>query len=200
MKKTGLVIAMMLMGMEMWALVPYSATKPLNRVGAHWYKGNNSVDFQEQYAKNYEVWDAVLGWICSGQVAYMEAGKYYVHVGNDSIRVTIQDATTREESKIECHAQYIDLQWTIRGTEVYEKYDMETVEKINAYNAQKDVQHFREKTDAKSVKRMKKSHKVIVSQPNEVYLFFPGEPHKALLMNGKPENIRKVVAKIPYKR
>lgn len=201
MKRTILVtILTLILSGQAWAFLPASASRPLHRVNAHWYKGNNYLEVQEQYAKNSEMWDAVLAWITAGNIHYMKPGKYYVYVGSDSVRVTIQEAETRDSSKIEAHVQYIDLQWTMRGTEVYEKYDLEDVEPINDYNPKKDVQHFREKTDAKSVRRMRKSHQVIVSDPNTVYLFFPGEPHKALLKNGTAEPIRKVVAKIPYIR
>lgn len=183
-----------------FAFVPAQAIKPLTRVGAHWYKGNNFLELQEQYQKNYEVWDAVLGWISSSGVQHLPAGKYYVHVGQDSVMVRIQDATTRAESKIEAHAKYIDLQWTFSGTEVYEYYDYEDVEPIDKFDGKKDVQHFQPKTDAKSVKHMRKHHTVVESRPDEVYLFFPREPHKAMLMKDEPSPVRKVVAKIPYVR
>lgn len=197
-----LILLMVACSTMCYAILPPRASRPLHRVGAHWYKGNDYLQMQEQYEVNYRQWNAVLDWISVSGVQYMPAGKYYVQCeGGDSILVKIQDAETRDESQIEAHVQYIDLQWTIRGVETYEKYeDMRGLEATDAYNSKKDVQHFREKTDEKSQKHIRRTHTVITSDPSTVYLFFPGEPHKAMLKSTTTMPIRKVVAKIPYIR
>lgn len=192
MKKTFLLsfLFTFVMVSQVNAIPPRGLDKPLDRVQAHWYKHSNWKHLEEQYLRNQDAWDMVLFWMTTNPVAYMPAGKYYV--GPDSIRITIQDACTRAESKIEAHVQYVDVQWTISGTEIYHVLKPEDVEPINKYNSKKDVQHFTEKEGRKP--------KVLKSDPSTLFVFFPDDPHRALLMDSQPDSIRKVVAKIPYIR
>lgn len=161
-----------------WRFAGYDATPD---------KSTDMAQFATQYYRNQAVWDSVFNWLETHDLQNMPAGKYYVC---DTILIKIQDANTREESRIESHRQYIDFQWTIRGTEVYNLYTWDQVAPNTNFNWQKDVLYFNEQPKAKP--------KVLRSKPNRFYLFFPNDPHKALLQHKKSEPIRKVVVKIPF--
>lgn len=186
---------MLMMSVTTSAFVPKGLKAPLKRIGVSWSKATDWTTIQEQYVNNQAVWDEVLEWLTRRELFTLEPGTYYI--GADSIRVKIQDANTREESRIEAHIRYIDLQWTIRGNERYEIYDPRILESTDRYDARKDVQHFRVKDGVQLTKR---NHRVILSNPNTLQVFFSDQPHKALLIADTTtgaEPIRKIVVKIP---
>lgn len=194
-------IALLLLGVTLcltsYALVPTTLTKPLEMAGIHFDdKHTHWQTLQEQYAINYPMWDSVLIWISRHDVEHMPAGKYYVC--DSLVMIRIMDGNTRAESKIEAHRRFVDLQWTVCGKEIYTLWDEDDIEPINEYDRKKDVQHFRAKDG--------KSHVVVESDPKTVFLFFPDQPHQAMLCP-HPEDeascarpVRKVVAKIPWRR
>ena len=193
------VIIGMLVGMSVTAgaFVPRGLTQPLRQVGMRWAKSTDWVEMQEQYLYNGDAWDATLMWLTHTDMRRLEPGTYYV--SGDSIVAKVQEAKTREESRIEAHIRYADLQWTISGTERYEVYRPEDLKATDKYNASKDVQHFALKEGVDANK--KKVRRVLLSDEKTVFLFFPDQPHKALLeadTTKGPEAIRKVVVKIPY--
>lgn len=180
-----------------YALVPSSLTRPLKSIGlAFDAKNTHWQTLQEQYAANKAVWDSITFWLVRHDVTMMKAGAYYIC--DSTVTIKIQDANTRPESKIEAHRRYIDLQWTFEGTEIYTLWKEKDIEPMKEYNPKKDVQHFNAKEGKKP--------QVIVSDPKTLYLFFPDQPHQALLCPTPEDStqcaqpIRKVVVKIPWKQ
>lgn len=193
MKKTLLlVIACALFGMMQAKTVSYKRMLSTMKKTMHasFDRSTDKKQLAEQYSKNTEAWDAVIEWISTHDVKTLPAGTYYAHMANgDSVLIKIQDATTRGFSRIEGHREKIDFQWTIEGTEVYHVMGMQQVSDSTEYNAKKDVQYFNLKSG---------EEQVLTSTPDKVYVFFPSDPHRALLYADEPKPIRKVVAKIPF--
>jgi biofilm protein TabA len=85
----------------------------------------------------------------------------------------------------EAHKKEIDVQIVLKGAEKMKLIWREPVSVSTEYNAEKDFS-------------MVSGKKAITYHASEgdFGLFFPGEPHASTIIDGKPEEILKVVFKI----
>jgi len=184
MKKYLILLLGLMAAAGAWAKVP-------TITGTRWSKHTDQAELRQQYRANRAIWDSVFAWVDAhhDELLTMPAGKYYVC---DTVMIRIQDATTRDASKIEAHRRYIDLQWDMQGTEVYELWKPSDIEVMTPYRPDKDVEHYSEKSATAPV--------VMTSSPDTVFLFFPRNPHRAMLypLGTAPAPVRKLVVKIPY--
>jgi len=89
----------------------------------------------------------------------------------------------RSEARLECHRKYIDIQLVLEGVdEMGWKPLADCHEPVADYNAEKDIQFFRDEPAS-----------WIATPPGVFCIFFPGDAHAPLVSTGQ---IRKVIFKI----
>lgn len=148
----------------------------------------NAVDFQEQYCKNKEQWDAMFNWLAETDLLSIPAGKH--PIAGTSLVVSVEDSQNRplEKSRTESHRQKIDFQWTVKGIERFGIIDHETSTPNCEYRP--DVIHYDYDAD-KAV--------FYDSTPDKFFLFFPDDWHIAKVANDtEDQTIRVIVVKIDY--
>jgi biofilm protein TabA len=90
----------------------------------------------------------------------------------------------------EGHLKHIDIQYLIEGEEVIEIYSIDEVELVQEYDTEKDYALY---------KPVKEGRKVIL-RPYEFLILYPNDLHIPGLASGNPQEVKKVVIKIPYKK
>lgn len=96
----------------------------------------------------------------------------------------------KDESHLaEGHIKHIDIQYITKGEEVIEVYTKDQVELVQEYDEEKDYALYRPLTEGKK----------IVLKPFEITVLYPEDLHIPGLASGEPQEVEKVVIKIPYK-
>ncbi|OOF63763.1 N-acetylneuraminate anomerase [Rodentibacter sp. Ppn85] len=121
----------------------------------------------------------------------LETGRHDI---NDQIYMNVMELETAESSskKAELHHEYLDVQVLIRGTENIEVgVTYPDLTKYEDYNDVDDYQLTAADIENKFT---------VTLTPKMFAVFYPYEPHKpCCLVNGKSEEIKKLVVKIPVK-
>ena len=109
-------------------------------------------------------------------------------IDGDNVYATVfeYDSVPWEEAAYESHKLYTDIQFVAKGTEIMTFALESELEPSDAYNAEKDVQHFSNSNPGARV----------TVKAGEYMIFKPGEGHKSKGMVGKPSPMKKVVVKI----
>ena len=89
----------------------------------------------------------------------------------------------------EGHIKHIDIQYITKGEEVIEVYTKDEVELVQEYDEEKDY----------ALYRPIKPGKKIVLKPYDFAILYPDDLHIPGLASGKPQEVIKVVIKVPYK-
>ena len=97
----------------------------------------------------------------------------------------IKDETCLAEG----HIKNIDIQYITKGEEVIEVYTKDQVELVQEYNEEKDYALY---------KPIAEGRKVIL-KPYDFLILYPEDLHILGLASGEPQEVEKVVIKIPYK-
>ena len=97
----------------------------------------------------------------------------------------IKDETCLAEG----HIKNIDIQYITKGEEVIEVYTKDQVELVQEYDEEKDY----------ALYRLIKPGKRIVLKPYDFLILYPEDLHIPGLASGEPQEVEKVVIKIPYK-
>ena len=97
----------------------------------------------------------------------------------------IKDETCLAEG----HIKNIDIQYITKGEEVIEVYTKDQVELVQEYDEEKDY----------ALYRPIKPGKRIVLKPYDFLILYPEDLHIPGLASGEPQEVEKVVIKIPYK-
>ncbi len=116
----------------------------------------------------------------------VENGTYFLDYG---VKVVISEYTTRlvNEKGYEAHRRFADIQFCIAGTELVRCKPLDLVQESIPYNPDKDVARY---TDCPGAD-------LIVGEGYFV-LVFPEDAHEpCLAVDGVPEEVKKVVVKIP---
>ncbi|TPH22382.1 YhcH/YjgK/YiaL family protein [Haemophilus haemolyticus] len=120
----------------------------------------------------------------------LENGRHDI---NDQIYMNVMEPETAEPSskKAELHHEYLDVQVLIRGTENIEVgANYPDLSKYESYNEADDYQLCAGIDDKFT----------ITMKPKMFAVFYPYEPHKpCCVVNGKTEEIKKLVVKVPVK-
>jgi YhcH/YjgK/YiaL family protein len=123
----------------------------------------------------------------SGKLLSQTPGQYLTE--DPKVRYNLQAYITKMEEPefYEVHKKEIDAQIVLRGAEKMKLLWREPVLVSTEYNVEKDFS-------------MVSGKKAITyhAASGDFGLFFPGEPHAATIIDGKPEEILKVVFKILY--
>lgn len=110
-------------------------------------------------------------------------GKILIENENIYAIISLNKGLNPEESKIEAHRKYIDIQMPLSKTEKMGWRSLEHLSQIAIeYNEEKDILFFEEKA----------SHFISV-EPGEFVMFFPQDGHQPCIAEG---DIKKVVVKI----
>lgn len=149
----------------------------------------DAVEFATQYEKNKELWDTLFKFLAETDPATLEPGKKVVLVeGRLWINPLEYTPKSAEETKIEAHKKFIDLQYTFVGNELMGVAGK--VEPINDYDPVKDRTNYRTEEE-------------IVYSPadsDRFFLYFPKDMHQpSVRANENPGVSRKLVGKIEYK-
>lgn len=89
----------------------------------------------------------------------------------------------------EGHIKHIDIQYITRGEEVVEIFSKHQVELVQEYDQEKDYALYKPLTEGRKV----------VLRPYEFLILYPEDLHIPGLASGEPQEVEKVVIKIPYK-
>lgn len=165
----------------------YDSKSWKNGFKADGYDDMDVEQFYTQYMKSKHMYDSIFTWLSTIDAINMPAGKKVMTWSHAFANVQDLELRTPDKCKIEQHRNTIDLQWDVTGSEQYGLVrDTSLLEPINKYKV--DVQNFRCKTD----------FKLMNSDPQHFYIFFPTDYHQACGIAKKPETVRKVVVKIEY--
>jgi len=137
----------------------------------------------ERYAVLHPLFPRAFEFIRNTDLLTLAPGRYPI-VGDDLFVIVESVAgRSREEAKLECHRNYIDLQLVLEGVdEMGWKALSDCREAVADYSEERDVQFFRD-TPASW----------IATPPGAFCIFFPEDAHAPLVSTG---SIRKMIFKI----
>lgn len=152
--------------------------------------------FYEQYQKSPTMYDSIFTWLAGIDPLAMEPSNNAMRWSHAYAKILNQQLRTPENCQWEQHRRTIDLQWDVTGSERYHITRMpDRLEPKNEYNEKKDVQNF---NWDKKRPPLAGECRIMDSDPNTFYLFFPNDIHQACGIAVEPCVPRKVVVKIDY--
>lgn len=147
----------------------------------------DAVEFATQYAKNKEIWDKLFTFLANTDPKTLEKGKIVLEEGRLWINVLEYTPKSAEDTKIEAHKYFIDLQYTFEGNELMGVAG--NVTPINDYDPVKDRTNY--KTDEEII--------YSPADPGRFFLYFPKDMHQPSVRSiDEPGVSRKLVGKIEY--
>jgi biofilm protein TabA len=143
----------------------------------------STISQSDRYAPLHPLFTRAFEFIRNTDLLALVPGRYPI-VGDDLFAIVENVAgRSREEAKLECHRKYIDIQLVLEGVdEMGWKALADCREPVADYNAEKDIQFFRDAPAS-----------WIATPPGAFCIFFPEDAHAPLVATG---NIRKVIFKI----
>lgn len=152
------------------------------------HRSTDRVAFASQYAKNKALWDKAFLFLKEQDLATLPLGTYPIEEGRCWATVSEYTPKKAEEAKLESHKRFIDLQYTIRGSE---KMGLirEGAEIAIPYNEKRDVAFY----------HLPDKMRYYPTSPEYFFLFFPNDLHQPSVRRGSPVQSRKIVIKIEYK-
>lgn len=149
----------------------------------------NAVEFANQYAANKELWDKLFTFLAENDLNTLPASKHVLVEGKCWVNIMEYTPKPAQDTRIETHNDFIDLQYTFDGDEVYGV--ARTLIPVTEYDPEKDRTFFRTEDEIDYVP----------SKPDRFFLYFPGENHQpSVATTENPGTSRKVVGKIEYAR
>lgn len=91
-----------------------------------------------------------------------------------------------EDSKLEGHRKYIDVQYVLRGTEIIECADISRLRSDIAYDGDRDIEFFEDAAGLCS----------LCLSDGDFSIFYPNDIHKPGMKNGESIAVKKIVVKI----
>ncbi len=153
-------------------------------------KADNTIDaveFAGQYAANPDLWDALFAWLKDTDLNAIEAGKHVIVPNRLWVNILEYTPKSAEDTKIESHENFIDLQYTFVGNELMGLAGH--VIPTGAYDPVKDKTNYT--TDEEI--------SYVPARNDTFFLYFPKDMHQPSVRaceNAGPS--RKVVGKIEY--
>lgn len=163
-----------------------------SRVWANGWTANpdKTVDCEEfaaQYALNKPLWDKLLKFIAETDLKTLQPGKIVLEEGRLWINVLEYTPKSAEDTKIEAHKNFIDLQYTFEGDELMGLAGHVTPK--TEYNPVKDVTFYT--TD--------EPISYVPAAPDRFFLYFPKDMHQpSVRAVENPTVSHKIVGKIEY--
>ncbi len=149
----------------------------------------DAVEFATQYAANKELWDKMFSFLATTDLNTLPAGKHVVEEGRLWFNVLEYTPKSAEDTKIESHRDFIDLQYTFEGEELMGVASQVTP--TGDYDPVKDRTNY------------VTSEPIVYSpaSPDRFFLYFPRDMHQPSVRATDPAvPSRKVVGKIEYKK
>lgn len=147
----------------------------------------DAVEFATQYERNRELWDKLFSFLAAADLKSLEAGKIELVPGRLWINVLEYTPKDAENTKIESHRKFIDLQYTFEGNELMGLAG--AVTPANEYDPVKDRTNWvtSEPVD------------YVPASPDRFFLYFPKDMHQpSVKADGPAVPSRKIVGKIEY--
>lgn len=126
-----------------------------------------------------------LEWLCAVRPDELPTGQR-VDIDGDCIYATKFELDTlpREESKLEGHQRYADIQCLIRGGECVGWAPEGTMEPVSAYDEKGDIRFFQGDWDC------------LALQPGSFYIAWPQDLHAPRVANGLVGPVTRIVVKV----
>lgn len=146
------------------------------------------IDEPETYAHlaKHPVWNQAFNWIRTNASSRPNMGIHPIIGDSMFANVMEYETVDRPGARYESHRKYIDLQYTISGSELIEWSLARTLRPDGNYDAEKDLQFYLP-SDSKTLVHMLPSH---------FGIFFPQDAHMPKLRNGTDKLVYKLVVKI----
>lgn len=147
----------------------------------------DAVEFAEQYDRNKELWDKLFSYLANADLNSLQAGKIELVPGRLWINVLEYTPKDAENTKIESHRRFIDLQYTFVGKELMGLAG--AVSPANEYDPVKDRTNWTAEAPV--------SYTPV--DPGRFFLYFPKDMHQpSVKAEGEAVPSRKIVGKIEY--
>jgi len=138
----------------------------------------------QNYAGIHRHFNAVLNFMKITDIRNLSIGKHEISNGIFLIS-NIYKTVTEAETFMECHRKYIDIQIMVKGSEM-----------MGICN--RDLCRQSEYNDAEDYLKLEGEPDLITVREGFFTVFFPQDGHMPQLMvNEKPEEVRKIVVKMP---
>ena len=146
---------------------------------------SDTIKNKKQYAGMSPRMKAAFDYLSGTDFSKIEAGKYELDGSNLFALVQAYDSIPKEQGKLECHRNYIDIQYIVEGVEQIGFQNVDVMRVTTEYNPGKDIAFLSGEGD-------------FVTLPKNSYvIFFPQDAHMPkVAFNNKPVKVKKVVMKI----
>ncbi|MCH5240959.1 MAG: YhcH/YjgK/YiaL family protein [Muribaculaceae bacterium] len=147
----------------------------------------DAVEFVRQYKANKPLWDKLFKFLAETDPNTLEAGKIVLEEGRLWLNILEYTPKAAEDTKIESHKNFIDLQYTFVGNELMGL--AHHVIPIGDYDAVKDKINY--KTD--------EPIDYVPADPKRFFLYFPTDMHQPSVRSKEEPGVsRKIVGKIEF--
>lgn len=145
------------------------------------------VEFARQYKANKPLWDKLFKFLAETDPNTLEAGKIVLEDGRLWINVLEYTPKSAEDTKIESHKKFIDLQYTFVGNEL--------MGLANNVIPTGDYDPVKDKTNYKTEEPIE----YVPADPKRFFLYFPADMHQPSVRSKENPGIsRKIVGKIEF--
>lgn len=149
----------------------------------------DAVEFATQYAAVPELWDKLFKFLAETDLSTLPAGKTVIEEGNLWINLLEYTPKSAEETKIESHRDFIDLQYTFEGNELMGVAS--EVTPTGEYDPVKDRTNY---TTSEPIEYS-------AADAGRFFLYFPKDMHQpSVRACENPGPSRKIVGKIRYSK
>ena len=131
--------------------------------------------------------DFALDYLKKVNLKELKLGKHEI---KDWLYINVQEYITKNKSecKFESHKKYVDIQMMIDGIEAIETSDIDKLELETAYDEDKDVMFWKQKSN---------QMRSVISDGSYVILY-PQNAHMPCIAIDKPIKVKKLVAKVLF--
>ena len=135
------------------------------------------------------IWNQALAWLKT-MPADVPLGIYELQGRDMYAWVQEYDTLPREQCRFESHHAYIDLQYTIHGSEAIDWHPRTGLQADGAFDHENDVQFYQVPVELVSS---------VVNSPGRFSIFFPCDAHRPKVRTGATAQVKKLVIKIHTK-
>lgn len=145
----------------------------------------DSLKNSENYAKINERLAKGLEALKKADFSTMEDGRYDIDGDNLFLKISTYDTKSAEETKVEAHRNYIDIQYIISGKENVLYAPLETMQECIEEHPESDLYFYKGETQS------------ILLDEGMYMIFFPSDAHgPSVSCCGKPQTVRKALVKV----
>lgn len=152
-------------------------------------EGTDRNELERQISKNPAIWEVVVDFLSSTNWNSLQNGKHLI-TEDGMVYAFVQEYQTKDDSMMEAHRKYIDIQYVISGREyIYVCPLNECREQTKEYVESSDIEFY--KTPS--------SFRKVLADSSAYIILFPSDAHQPCMsVDGIKSDIRKIVVKIPF--